>query len=99
MRITVLIENTALSDTLTAEHGLSLYLEYRGTSCCWTPGAAGAFASNADKLEIDLAKVETCLLSHGHYDMPGDWRSFSAATKPLRCMPCGGRSTLLFGGR
>lgn len=76
MRITVLIENTALSDTLTAEHGLSLYLEYRGTSWLLDAGTSGAFAANADKLEIDLAKVETCLLSHGHYDHAGGLAEF-----------------------
>lgn len=75
MRITVLIENTA-PDGLTAEHGLSLYLEYRGLHCLLDAGATGAFAANADALDIRLEQVELGILSHGHYDHAGGLGEF-----------------------
>ena len=76
LRITVLIENTASSSALTAEHGLSLYLEYSGIPILLDAGTSGAFASNADALGVDLAGVKTCLLSHGHYDHAGGLAEF-----------------------
>lgn len=76
MKITVLIENTASSAALTAEHGLSLYLEYHGMPILLDAGASGAFAANADALGIRLDRVELCLLSHGHYDHAGGLAEF-----------------------
>lgn len=76
MRITVLVENTTPTKALTAEHGLSLYLEYRGTPCLLDAGASGAFAANADTLGIPLDKIRIALLSHGHYDHAGGLGEF-----------------------
>ena len=57
MRITVLIENSA-PEGLVAEHGLSFYLEYRGGRYLLDAGESGAFLLNAQRLGVDLSRVE-----------------------------------------
>lgn len=67
IRATVLIDNTA-PDTLLAEWGLSVYIEYRGHTVLLDTGKSGGFAENAQSLGIDLAAAEYGVLSHAHYD-------------------------------
>lgn len=76
MKITVLMENTALRDDLAAEHGLSLYIETAEKRILFDTGQTGAFADNAAKLGIDLSRVDFCILSHGHYDHGGGLARF-----------------------
>lgn len=76
MKITTLIENTSLRDDLTAEHGLSLYIETGSCNILFDTGQTGAFADNAEKLGIDLTDVDFCVLSHGHYDHGGGLKRF-----------------------
>lgn len=79
MKITVLIENTACREDLAAEHGLSLLIETKNRTILFDAGQSGAFADNAEKLGIDLKKVDFCILSHGHYDHGGGIRRFLGA--------------------
>ena len=76
MKVTVLIENTALREDLTAEHGLSLLIETVSHTILFDAGQTGAFADNAQKLGIDLNKVDLCILSHSHYDHGGGLKRF-----------------------
>ena len=76
MKITVLMENTTCRDDLACEHGLSLYIEAAGKRILFDAGQTGAFADNAEKLGIDLAQVDVCILSHGHYDHGGGLKRF-----------------------
>lgn len=71
MKIWTLIENTACREDLTTEHGLSLYIEACGKKILFDTGKTHAFADNAEKMGIDLAQVDLCILSHGHYDHGG----------------------------
>lgn len=75
LRITVLIENVT-HGPLTCEHGLSLYLEYRGRAWLLDTGTSGVFVRNADALGLDLAAVEGAVLSHGHDDHAGGLPAF-----------------------
>ena len=88
LRITVLVENSA-PPWLRAEHGLSLWLEYRGECCLLDAGQSGAFAQNADRLGIDLSRARLALLSHGHYDHAGGLAAFCErnAQAPICCRP------------
>ena len=75
MRVTVLIENTA-PEGLIPEHGLSFCLEYRGGRYLLDAGESGAFLLNAQRLGVDLSRVEKAALSHGHYDHGDGFTAF-----------------------
>lgn len=79
MLIQNLIENTlpkqeqepACGLHLACEHGLSFYAEAGGHRILIDAGATTAFLTNATQLGIDLSRVDTVFLSHGHYDHGG----------------------------
>lgn len=85
MKVSVLIENTARHCSLTAEHGLSLYIETGNKRFLFDTGATGAFGDNARKMGVDLSKVDALILSHGHYDHGGGIETFLAcnSTAPV----------------
>ena len=77
MKIINLIEDTKGAEGLCFEHGLSFYVETEKHRLLLDTGASGDFILNAEKLGIDLAKVDTLVLSHGHYDHTGCVMRFS----------------------
>ena len=76
MKIWTLIENTSRSPDLTAEHGLSLYIQTGNRKLLFDMGQGAAFAQNARKLGINLSEVDTAIVSHGHYDHGGGMGTF-----------------------
>lgn len=76
MKITVLMENTALHDNMLSEHGLSLYIQTRQHRILFDMGQTDAFACNAKALGVDLRDVDIAVLSHGHYDHGGGLQTF-----------------------
>ena len=77
MRIINLIENTEGRPGTDFEHGLSFYIETKNHKLILDLGQTDKALSNATKLGIDLTKVDTMILSHGHYDHSGGIMSFS----------------------
>ena len=67
MEITILIENEGRA-SLRGEHGLSMYLRYKGHTLLLDAGETGDFAQNAALLGCPLEAVEAAVLSHGHHD-------------------------------
>lgn len=76
MNLTVLTENTTLTPSLIAEHGLSLYIETGKEKILFDMGQSDAFARNAEKLGIDLGAVTLAVISHGHFDHGGGLKWF-----------------------
>ena len=76
MRIVDLIENTEGPAGCACEHGLSYYVETDNHKLLIDTGAGSLFAKNAEKMGVDLAEVDTAVLSHGHYDHGGGLPEF-----------------------
>jgi len=71
MIIKALAENTSVSEEYRAEHGLSIYIETGNHKLLFDTGRGGLFLENAEKMGVDLSKVDTAVISHGHYDHGG----------------------------
>ncbi len=70
VHITIVVDNQA-GPGLTAEHGLSFWIEVDGKSILFDTGQGRVFADNAEALGIDLRLTDAVILSHGHYDHTG----------------------------
>ncbi len=71
MRLLTLVENSCGDEHCTAEHGLSIYIETEKHKLLLDTGQTDALVHNAAVLGVDLAAVDTVILSHGHYDHSG----------------------------
>lgn len=76
LKLVTLMENSTGRPDLTAEHGLSLYIETGSKKILFDAGQSSAFADNAEKLGVDPAAVDFAVLSHGHYDHGGGLKRF-----------------------
>ncbi len=75
MKITALVENTSRCE-LKAKHGLSLYIETQRHKILFDLGPDRTLFDNAEKRNIDLAEIDTVIISHGHMDHGGALRDF-----------------------
>ncbi len=75
MRITALAENTTKRGLKTV-HGLSLYIETGGRRLLFDLGPDETLFENSRALGIDLTKVDTVIVSHGHNDHGGALAAF-----------------------
>jgi 7,8-dihydropterin-6-yl-methyl-4-(beta-D-ribofuranosyl)aminobenzene 5'-phosphate synthase len=71
IQITVLMENSAFSPGLVAEHGLSFHIQLGRHSVLFDTGQSDQLLRNARALELDLGQLEAIVLSHGHFDHSG----------------------------
>lgn len=76
MKITCLVEDTNKHEFLEAEHGVSFYVEMENHKLLFDVGKTDLFIKNAKLLNIDLSKVDTVVISHGHYDHGGGLFAF-----------------------
>ena len=76
LKIINLMEDTKGSSECIAEHGLSFYIETEKHKLLMDTGATENTWKNADRLGVDLTKIDTVILSHGHYDHTGGLLSF-----------------------
>ncbi len=75
MKITVLAENSGPAD-LISEHGLSLLIDFNETIYLLDTGSSDAFLKNMKTMSISPAMIDTCVLSHGHYDHSSGFEEF-----------------------
>jgi 7,8-dihydropterin-6-yl-methyl-4-(beta-D-ribofuranosyl)aminobenzene 5'-phosphate synthase len=76
LHISTLIDNLVYPRNLRAEHGLSLYLETDGKKILFDTGMSELFSRNAIAMNIDIAKTDMLVISHGHYDHTGGIAEF-----------------------
>lgn len=67
MRATVVVDNIG-TDAMPGEWGLCVYIEYGDKVILLDAGASALFQENAQKLGLDLGRVDCGVLSHAHYD-------------------------------
>ena len=72
-----MIENTEGHVGCAYAHGLSFYVETKKHKLLVDLGPSEETLRNAEVLGIDLTKVDTVILSHGHYDHSGGILPFS----------------------
>ena len=72
MKLTVLVDNNTLLDVYYwGEPGLSYYIEDGSDTILFDAGYSDVFRINAEKMGVDLDRVNKVVLSHGHVYMPG----------------------------
>lgn len=83
MKISTLVENhgNVEKPSLKAEHGVSFYIEVAEHIYMSDVGQSGNFADNAEKMDVDLGRVETLAISHHHYDHGGGLGRFFEENK------------------
>ena len=75
MKAIMLVENQSVGECKAA-HGLSLYIETPGHRLLFDLGPDHTLFENAGKMDINLEKVDTVIISHGHYDHGGALEEF-----------------------
>lgn len=83
MKLYALTENTASGNFL-AEHGLSYYIEHDEV-ILFDTGHSDIFLKNAERTKIEIDKIETVVLSHGHWDHGNGLKYLN--NKKLICHP------------
>ena len=82
MTILTLVENTVQKLGLIAEHGLSFLIAAPGGDILFDTGQGFALIPNARRMIIDLRRISSVVLSHGHCDHTGGLSQFMAEIGP-----------------
>ena len=83
LELTVLVENQPAGRGLLGEHGLAFHLRADGHELLFDTGQGLTLLHNADQLGIDLSKLQSVVLSHGHYDHFGGLPALFLRTSAL----------------
>ena len=76
IKFITLMEDNLQGEKIIAEHGLSIYIETEKHKILVDTGQSEKTWENAKIKGVDLSKVDTVILSHGHYDHSGGLLSF-----------------------
>lgn len=76
--ITTLMEDSLSEhESLVCEHGLSFHIQTPQSRFLFDCGASDRLLRNADKLNIDLSRLDFVVCSHSHYDHAGGLRALA----------------------
>lgn len=81
MKVTFLIDNKTESVKCHAEWGLSILIETDKETILLDQGASEMVIRNAEKMRVDLSKVDFACVSHGHNDHSGGTEYFCKVNK------------------
>lgn len=81
LNISILLENDSCKSTIKKAHGLSIYIQAHSTNILLDTGPNNFFHKNSLKMNIDLQKIDYCVLSHSHDDHCGGINRFSLVNK------------------
>ncbi len=84
MKIINLMEDTPGNNDCIPEHGLCFYIETKKHKILMDTGASATTLKNAEILGVDLTKVDTVILSHGHYDHTGGLLPFVSKNRDAK---------------
>ena len=84
MIIKTLVENTAVSKEYNSVHGLSFYIETSAHKILFDVGPNSLLLENTERMGVDLAEVDTVVISHGHKDHGGALRLFLDKNKQAK---------------
>ncbi len=84
MRITSLVDDLKSANDLLSEHGLSFYIENDIKRYLFDTGATVSFIHNANRMRINLRKVDALFISHNHYDHIGGLTYFMEINKKAK---------------
>lgn len=76
MLLKTLVENTTSNKDYQCKHGLSFYIEVKNNKILFDLGSNGLFLENASKMGVDISKIDTVIISHGHVDHGGALKRF-----------------------
>ena len=68
-------------DLFENDDGFSAYIESENHKILFDAGPTNKFINNAEKLNIDLNKIDTAILSHGHFDHGDGFKFFNKRVK------------------
>lgn len=71
MRIVMLIENTAVSQKLLVEHGMSVYVENGDSSCLFGTGSSTKLINNAKRMKLYPENIGSAVIPHNHFSYTG----------------------------
>lgn len=84
MNITALVDDFCPTPGMHSEHGLAYYIQTPDASIVFDTGQTGAFIENANTMSVDLASLDTVILSHGHYDHTSGLADLYTAISPAK---------------
>lgn len=84
VKVVVLLENTRQSSKLKCKHGLCLYAETESHKILFDMGPNALFIKNAQALGVDIADIDTAVISHGHVDHCGGLKCFLENNKKAK---------------
>jgi len=90
MKITIIYDNTAAVEELTADWGFACLIEFGGKNILFDTGARGdILLGNMEKLKISPENIDLIFISHAHWDHTGGLSDILKINNPKLYIPKG----------